>query len=285
MSTYAPSYYLSPPSESPQYQQQQYLHPYYQQPQSQQQLQFQAQQQSQQYQQQQHHEQPKPPLLSVKVIFESTGGAGAGTGNGGRRVSIGFRSPQQAEQYARLVRTKTMHHTERLASKVQGRYVSLRLPARVTEVVACLAGPGAGASRVGGFYFVFSDPILAQEWVESLPLWRYVPGSRRKLYVERDVRDDVLHARLGITATTAEDGGGPVMLVGGNDEYHQHHANLASPRSLLAPSKATTEEVVTIYSAEGDEVISPGLEVSRGAGWLFSHCIWSYNMRHQLTLS
>ncbi|KAK7920774.1 hypothetical protein PG985_008796 [Apiospora marii] len=199
MSTYAPSYYLSPPSESPH--------------------------------------------------------------NGGRRVSIGFRSPQQAEQYAKLVRTKTIHHTEHLASKAQGRYVSLRLPGRVTEVVACLAGPGAGASRVGGFYFVFSDPVLAQEWVECLPLWRYVPGSRRKLYVERDVRDDVLHARLGIMATTAEDGGvGPVVLVGGNDEYHQHHANLARPRSLLAPSKATTEEVVTIYSAEGDEVISPGLE-------------------------
>ncbi|KAK8134296.1 hypothetical protein PG984_006308 [Apiospora sp. TS-2023a] len=250
MSTYAPSYYLSPPqsppTESPQYQQQQYLHPYYQQQQPQQQFQqlHQPQQQTQQYQQ--HHEQPKPPLLSVKIVFESTGGGG------GRRVSIGFRSPQQAEQYAKLVRSKTIHHTECLASKVQGRYVSVRLPGRVTEVVACLAGPGAGASRVGGFYFVFSDPILAQEWVECLPLWRYVPGSRRKLYVERDVRDDVLHARLGITTAATAEGGGPVVLVGNNDEYHQHHANLvASPVSLRAPSKATTEEVVTIYSAEG----------------------------------
>lgn len=271
MSTYAPSYYLSPtqspPTESPQYQQQQYLHPYYQQQQPQQQ--FQQQQPPQQYQ---YHEQPKPPLLSVKVLFESSSNANSG---GGRRVSIGFRSPQQAEQYGKLVRSKTIHHTERLACKVAGRYVSVRLPARVTEVVACLAGPGAGASRVGGFYFVFSDPVLAQEWAECLPLWRHVPGSRRKLYVERDVRDDVLHARLGITALTTEEG--PVVLVGGNNnnnddnEYHRHHANLASPVSLLAPSKTTTEEAVTIYSAEGEEVISPGLEVSLGKRGLSSH--------------
>ncbi|KAK7977900.1 hypothetical protein PG996_003950 [Apiospora saccharicola] len=268
MSTYTPSYYLSPPqsppSESPQYQQQQYLHPYYQQQQPQQQFQqlHQPQHQPQQYQQQ-PHEQPKPPLLSVKIVFESSGGGGGGGGNGGRRVSIGFRSPQQAEQYAKLVRSKMIHHTERLASKVQGRYVSVRLPGRVTEVVACLAGPGAGASRVGGFYFVFNDPILAQEWVECLPLWHYVPGSRRKLYIERDVRDDVLHARLDITVTTTEEGA--VVLVENNDEYHQHHTNLvASPVSLRAPSKANTEEVVTIYSAEGEELASPGLEVSRG---------------------
>ncbi|KAK7948598.1 uncharacterized protein PG986_009484 [Apiospora aurea] len=265
MSTYAPSYYLSPLQSPPQepslYQQQQqqsqYLHPYRQQ----------QQEYQQNYQQpHQHHERPKPPpLLSVKVLFESSGNAGSG-----RRVSIGFRNTQQAEHYAQFVRSKTIHHTERLSCKVQGRYASVRLPTRVTEVVACLAGPGAGASRVGGFYFVFNDPILAQEWVDCLLLWRHVPGSKRKLYVERDVRDDVLYARLGMATST----GGPVALIGGgvgggggNDtEYQQYHANFTSPVSLLAPSKTTTEEVVTIYSAEGEEVVSPGLEQERSCG-------------------
>ncbi|KAK6824816.1 hypothetical protein PG987_012310 [Apiospora arundinis] len=272
MSTsYVSSYYLSPPQsppvESPQYQQQQpQPQPYL--------LHQQTQQQQQQYpyQQQQlqipqHHDRQKPPLLSVKVIFESGGGAGTGSsGNSsGRRVSIGFRTAQQAAQYGAVVRSKTIHHTERLACKVQGRYASLRLPSRVTEVVACLAGPlGAGASdRVGGFYFVFGDPVLAQEWQDCLPLWRYVQGSRRKLYVERDVRDEVLHARLGMTAAAAAAaaGGGATLVGGGmeNENYLLQAGNLASPVSLLSPSKTTTEEVVTIYSAEGEEVVGTGL--------------------------
>ncbi|KAK8107435.1 uncharacterized protein PG998_009448 [Apiospora kogelbergensis] len=205
------------------------------------------------------------PLLSVKVIFEGSNTNGKGNsdsssnGGSGRRVSIGFRSAQQAEQYGNLARSKTIHHTERLACKVQGRYVSLRLPSRVTEVVACLAGPGAGASRVGGFYFVFSDPILAQEWQDCLPLWRYVQGSRRKLYIERDVRDDVLNARLGATMGT------PVVLIdgGGIESENYLSPNVASPISLLSPSKTTTEEVVTIFSAEGEELVGTGLTVSR----------------------
>lgn len=267
MSTYTSSYYLSPPqsppAESPRYQQQPYLpyQPAQQQPQQQQQQQHQP-----PYQQQpQHRDQPKPPLLSVKVIFEGSNTNGKGNsdsssnGGSGRRVSIGFRSAQQAEQYGNLARSKTIHHTERLACKVQGRYVSLRLPSRVTEVVACLAGPGAGASRVGGFYFVFSDPILAQEWQDCLPLWRYVQGSRRKLYIERDVRDDVLNARLGATMGT------PVVLIdgGGIESENYLSPNVASPISLLSPSKTTTEEVVTIFSAEGEELVGTGLTVSR----------------------
>ncbi|KAK8086655.1 hypothetical protein PG994_001629 [Apiospora phragmitis] len=268
MSTYAPSYYLSPPQspplESPQYQQyqeQQSLHPY----------QHQQQIHQQPPQHQQHHDwQKPPPLLSVKVLFESSGSKGA-NGGGRRRVSIGFRSAQQAEHYGQLVRSKTIHTTERLACKVQGRYVSVRLPTRVTEVVACLAGPGAGASRVGGFYFVFTDPILAQEWTDCLLLWRYVPGSRRKLYVERDVGDDVLHARLGMMATTTATttmGGGPsppVVLVGGgsggNDtEYHQYHANLASPVSLLAPStQSRTTTDLEVSHQRGHSFILPSL--------------------------
>ncbi|KAK8038858.1 hypothetical protein PG993_007269 [Apiospora rasikravindrae] len=260
MNSYAPSYYLSPPQSPPQesslYQppQNQYLHPYQQQ-----------QEQQKNYQQPQHHDRPTPPpLLSVKVLFETSGNNNS-NGGSGRRVSIGFRNTQQAEHYGQFVRAKTIHHTERLSCKVQGRYVSVRLP---HALVACLAGPGAGASRVGGFYFVFSDLILAQEWVDCLLLWRYVPGSKRKLYVERDVRDDVLDARLGMMNTTSNTGGGPpVVQLGGNDTvYQQYQANLTSPVSLLAPSKAsTTEEVVTIYSAEGEEVVSPGLEFDVGS--------------------
>ncbi|KAK7980973.1 hypothetical protein PG989_013430 [Apiospora arundinis] len=271
MSTsYVSSYYLSPPQsppvESPQYQQQQpQPQPYLLHQQTQQQQQQQYPYQQQQLQIPQHHDRQKPPLLSVKVIFESGGSGTGNSGSSGRRVSIGFRTAQQAAQYGAVVRSKTIHHTERLACKVQGRYASLRLPSRVTEVVACLAGPlGAGASdRVGGFYFVFSDPVLAQEWQDCLPLWRYVQGSRRKLYVERDVRDEVLHARLGMTAAAAAAaaGGGATLVGGGmeNENYHLQAGNLASPVSLLSPSKTTTEEVVTIYSAEGEEVVGTGL--------------------------
>jgi len=114
-----------------------------------------------------------------------------------KRVSVEFRTEEQAKRYYDQVRNRSIHETERLDSHLDRRRVSIRLPSRVTGIVA--------STTYKGFYLVFNDKNLAKDWVNGLLVWSFVSRagvkSETEAFVVRDVNDDDLNKALGIKST------------------------------------------------------------------------------------
>lgn len=114
-------------------------------------------------------------------------------------VHIDFRTRAQADAYLARISRKDMVQREGLAPERSGpTEVSLRLPFRVSKIVA--------STTCRGFYLVFTDTVLAHDWVASLLIWKRVPGQERWLYVDRFISDRAL-ARL------LDPNGGPAARV------------------------------------------------------------------------
>ena len=111
-----------------------------------------------------------------------------------KRVSVEFRTEEQAKRYYDQVRNRSIHEKERLDSHLDRRGVSIRLPSRVTGIVA--------STTYEGFYLVFNDKNLAKDWVNGLLVWNFVSRagvkSETEAFVVRDVKDDNLNKALGI---------------------------------------------------------------------------------------
>ncbi|CAM1505789.1 Fc.00g114260.m01.CDS01 [Cosmosporella sp. VM-42] len=105
-----------------------------------------------------------------------------------RRIIITFRTERQARHYNEYIKRKDQHGA--VQSKVKGCDASIRLPTRVTRIVA--------STNCRGFYIVFNDAAFAKWWEDNLIIWKAVKGSKTKIYVDRDMKDSVINARLGI---------------------------------------------------------------------------------------
>lgn len=103
-------------------------------------------------------------------------------------MHIDFRTRAQADAYlARISRTSIVQREDMALEKAGPTEVSLRLPFRVSKIVA--------STTCRGFYLVFTDTFLARDWVASLLIWKTVPGQERWVYVNRFISDRGL-ARL-----------------------------------------------------------------------------------------
>ncbi|KAH9989102.1 hypothetical protein F4779DRAFT_266230 [Xylariaceae sp. FL0662B] len=118
-----------------------------------------------------------------------------------RRISIGFRSDYQAFRYSERIMRRSFLRDMALDCQVSGRFVSLRLPSRVTDIMS--------STSYEGFYLCFSDAEVASRWQDALLVWRFVSGSATRLYVERDIDNNRLNDMLGI-AEPQPTHGGPV---------------------------------------------------------------------------
>jgi hypothetical protein len=116
--------------------------------------------------------------LDVKVEFEP------------RRISIGFDKQKQAVGYYEAINRTKFSREMDLDIKQRGNYVSVRLPSRVSEIVA--------STSALGFYLVFSDEELAAQWRANLLLWDFISNSKRKLYVRRGLSNETLNVMFGI---------------------------------------------------------------------------------------
>lgn len=107
-----------------------------------------------------------------------------------RRVHITFQSTAQAFAYSQYISQRSIVKRETLAVSQTGREVSLRLPSRVSQIVA--------TTTYGGFCFVFDDAQLARDWARSFLVWKFYPQSERRLYVDRFVSGEALNSWVGI---------------------------------------------------------------------------------------
>ena len=122
--------------------------------------------------------------LDVRVQFQP---------NNGRVIIIGFRHSRQARAYQAKISQSSFHTSMNLSSQViDERFVSIRLPGRVTDIVA--------STTWHGFYMVFSDQDVAKMWQDRLLLWKFVKGQTMHLYVDRNVDNFRLNEMLGIKA-------------------------------------------------------------------------------------
>ncbi|KAI1846490.1 hypothetical protein JX266_007387 [Neoarthrinium moseri] len=108
-----------------------------------------------------------------------------------RRISVGFRTEGQAILYYGLIQQRSFTRDMALDPTVSGRWVSVRLPSRVTDVVA--------STSCNGFYLCFSSTETASGWHRALLIWKFSAGSTSKLYVERDMPNRRLNEILGIS--------------------------------------------------------------------------------------
>ncbi|KAK8127291.1 hypothetical protein PG984_008399 [Apiospora sp. TS-2023a] len=106
-----------------------------------------------------------------------------------QRVQIEFRTRAQADAYlARISRTSVVERESLAPEKSARNEVSIRLPFRVSKIVA--------STTCRGFYLEFTDSVLARDWKADLLIWKSVPGQPRWLYVDRDISDEVLRRLL-----------------------------------------------------------------------------------------
>jgi hypothetical protein len=97
-------------------------------------------------------------------------------------ISIGFPELRQAKWYHQHIKGTALHHEQNLLSQRKDRMVSVRLPSRFTQISA--------SSKCDGFYFTVSDEGLAEQWVASLVVWKFLQGSKTQLYVTRNWAQD-----------------------------------------------------------------------------------------------
>lgn len=108
-----------------------------------------------------------------------------------RRITVGFQDEDIAMAFHTKVKSTAFHKEMDLKSERHGRKVSMRLPSRVTEVVA--------STSALGFYIVFSDENLAKQWQDNLLIWKFLRNSKRKLYVDRDLSQKGVGQLLGMS--------------------------------------------------------------------------------------
>ncbi|KAI1372343.1 hypothetical protein F4677DRAFT_265645 [Hypoxylon crocopeplum] len=89
-----------------------------------------------------------------------------------RRISIGFRNEAQVDRYHEIIIKKSFVKKMGLDSQVHGRFLSLRLPSRVTEIIS--------STSCGGFCLCFSEEVLASQWQEALLVWKFREEVRLK---------------------------------------------------------------------------------------------------------
>ncbi|CAJ2504197.1 Uu.00g115910.m01.CDS01 [Anthostomella pinea] len=116
--------------------------------------------------------------LGVSVHFEP------------RKLTIAFQNEFQAIKSYTLVKDRSFTKDMNLDPSQHRRYVSLRLPSRVTDIVASTA--------CGGFYLHFCDVDVAKGWHKTLLLWKFVDGSSTDLYLARDISQWYLRHILGM---------------------------------------------------------------------------------------
>ncbi|GAP88107.1 hypothetical protein SAMD00023353_1501310 [Rosellinia necatrix] len=106
-----------------------------------------------------------------------------------RRVNVGFRNDNQAFQYERLISMRAFTTAMKLDPQRRGRFVSIRLPSRVTDIEA--------STTYSGFTLCIDDLEFARQWEDALIVWKFA-SSRNQLYIQRDIDNRYLNQLLDI---------------------------------------------------------------------------------------
>ncbi|KAK4251342.1 hypothetical protein C7999DRAFT_28072 [Corynascus novoguineensis] len=116
------------------------------------------------------------------------------------RIHIKFCTGEQAGEYLRRAKQRSVYRDNALDGQVQSNIVTMRLPSRV-GCVAFFDGHG---------YLAFKDKVLARKWVHGLIIWTFLNESdgrlsEDKVGLRRGLTNEQLNLALGITAALSDE--------------------------------------------------------------------------------